>query len=75
MKLPLRSLLLSPVLLLAVAAPASAQGPPGPCPAGFTATFDVANISGEDRNDNDVVCVKAVPGRGLPFGVVVMDDR
>jgi hypothetical protein len=60
---------------LAVATPAVAQepspvAPPSPCPDGFIPALDPFNVSGEDRNDNDVVCVKTTGG-----GDIFKDDR
>ena len=44
--------------------------PPSPCPDLFIPVFDVFNVSGADRNDNDVVCVKTTGG-----GDIFKDDR
>jgi hypothetical protein len=59
---------------LLLAAPAVAHGnadtPKSPCPDGFIPALDPFNISGEDRNDNDVVCVKTTGG-----GDIFKDDR
>ena len=56
---------------LLLAAPAVAQdNPSSPCPNGFIPALDPFNISGEDRNDNDVVCVKTTGG-----GDIFKDDR
>jgi hypothetical protein len=57
---------------LVVAAPAVAQDQPprSPCPDGFISALDPFNVSGEDRNDNDVVCLKTTGG-----GDIFKDDR
>jgi hypothetical protein len=57
---------------LVLAGPAAAQqsAPPSPCPDGFIPALDPFNVSGEDRNDNDVVCVKTTGS-----GDIFKDDR
>jgi hypothetical protein len=54
----------------AVAPEAGSAAPPSPCPDGFIPALDPFNVSGEDRNDNDVVCVKTTGG-----GDIFKDDR
>jgi hypothetical protein len=61
---------------LVAAAPAVADDdnnsgkPKGPCPKGYILAFDPFNVSGEDANDNDMVCVRTTPS-----GDVFTDDR
>jgi hypothetical protein len=58
---------------LVLASPAVAQSidnPSSPCPNGFIPALDPFNVSGEDRNDNDIVCVKTTGG-----GDIFKDDR
>ncbi|MGH2744199.1 MAG: hypothetical protein ACRDNL_17755 [Spirillospora sp.] len=60
---------------LALTGPAVAQEsdsvtPKSPCPDHFVPAFDPLNVSGADKNDNDVVCVKTTGG-----GDIFKDDR
>jgi hypothetical protein len=54
----------------AVAQEPDSLAPPSPCPDGFTPALDPFNISGADKNDNDVVCAKTTGG-----GDIFKDDR
>lgn len=74
MKRPFETAVLAAVLLIALAAPASAQRPPR-CPAAFAPSHDMANTSGKDDNGNTVVCFRPVQAPGLELGGVFMDDR
>jgi hypothetical protein len=54
----------------ALAAESESVAPPSPCPNGFAPAFDPFNVSGADKNDNDVVCVKTTGG-----GDIFKDDK
>jgi hypothetical protein len=54
----------------AVAPEAGSADPPSPCADNFIPALDPLNVSGADKNDNDVVCVKTTGG-----GDLFKDDR